>query len=328
MHNLQITTLLRCPMCRSDLQAKTGALQCDSGHSFLWQENIIDFSRCAAPSERQERSRKSFGVEWNEYYPQLGWSDRESAEETDNFLVYTRAMPSFFADKIVVDAGCGNGRYIKILNSIATPRPRLIIGVDLSDSVMLAARNCAVFDNVIFLRIDLNLLPEVLKAPVDYIYSIGVLHHTPDAAHAFRSLAECVSDGGFLSMYLYGKGNPVLEAVNVFLRNRVFQSWPPKLVYLFCVLLAIPGQLFRIKFFGPWLSDLVNRFVFVSQDVHNMFDAYTAGYTSFHDRKQIEAWYRGVGFDYVVEERSNRTSLHCIGHRVPARVAPVQMRTA
>ena len=82
------------------------------------------------------------------------------------------------------------------------------------------------------------------------------------------------------------------------------------------MLVAIPCQLFKIKFFGPWMSDLVNRFVFVSSDVHNMFDAYTAGFTSFHGRGEVEQWYREAGFDCVVEEHLNRTSLYCIGRAV------------
>jgi SAM-dependent methyltransferase len=324
MRRSLITTLLRCPLCRSDLTIEPAGVRCLGGHLFGLHENVIDFSTAtatmpaSASSHLQERTKKSFGLEWNDYYPTLGWSAAERAEEIDNFLITTKAIPSFFSNKIVIDAGCGNGRYINILNTISVPPPQLIIGVDLSDSVVLAARNCAGFDNVLFLRIDLNCLAEVLKDPVDYVYSIGVLHHTPDAERAFYSLAKCVRGGGFLSLFLYGKGNRILHKVNSFLRNRFFQSWPPRLVYYACVLFAIPGQLFRIKFVGPWMSDLIGRFVFVSHDVHNMFDAYTAGYTSFHERHEVEQWYRNVGFDCAVEERINRTTLYCIGQRVTA----------
>ena len=328
MHDPLITSLLRCPVCRSDIQPKTDAIQCDNGHSFSWRNNVIDFSHVIESNYLQERSKQSFGVEWNEYYPTLGWSDAESREEIDNFLIGTRAIPSFFSNRVVVDAGCGNGRYINIVNRLASPPPRLILGVDLSDSIELAARNCAAFANVVFLRIDLNLLPTVLKSPVDYVYSIGVLHHTPDAAQAFRNLASCVTEDGFLSVFIYGKGNSLLYRVNNFLRNRFFQPWPPRLVYWVCMLLAIPGQLFRIKFFGPWLSDFVNRFVFVSQDVHNMFDAYTAGYTSFHDRNEVEGWYRSAGFSYAVDERNNRTTLYCCGQRTASSAVQPAVKTA
>ena len=61
------------------------------------------------------------------------------------------------------------------------------------------------------------------------------------------------------------------------------------------------------------MLDFVNRVIFVSPDVHNMFDAYTAGYTSFHDRDEIEDWYRSHGFDCVVESQQNHTALYCIG---------------
>ena len=295
---------------------RADALHCTSGHSFPWRDNIIDFSVASRATHLQERTTHSFGVEWNKYYPRLGWAAPESAAEIDNFLIATKAIPSFFADAIVIDAGCGNGRYIGILNKISVPPPRLIIGVDLSHSVVLAATNCAQYDNVLFIRMDVNSLPDVIKAPVDYVYSIGVLHHTPDAESAFYSLARCVKDRGFLSLFLYGRGNPILYKVNSVLRNYVLQAWPPRLVYYLCALMAIPAQLFRIKFFGPWMSDLINRCVFVSPNVHNMFDAYTAGYTSFHERQEVEQWYRNAGFDCAVEERINRTSLHCIGQRV------------
>ena len=110
----------------------------------------------------------------------------------------------------------------------------------------------------------------------------------------------------------------VLYRVNCFLRNRFFQKWPHKLVYYLCVLIAIPCQIFRIRFFGPWMLDLIDRLVFVSPDVHNMFDAYTAGYTSFHEREEVQEWYRANGFDCVVESQLNHTALLCIGRKIKA----------
>ena len=69
MRNSLITSLLRCPVCRSDFQLRDDALRCEGGHSFQWRNNIIDFSRTAAPSQLQERSKNSFGIEWNEILP-------------------------------------------------------------------------------------------------------------------------------------------------------------------------------------------------------------------------------------------------------------------
>jgi SAM-dependent methyltransferase len=307
--------LFQCPKCHSGLSSQSNSLVCDNNHVFPWNRNVIDFSCAAEIDVTQKRSQQSFGIEWTQYYANLGWAPREFSVETEMFLTYTRAMPNFFANSIIVDAGCGNGRYINIINQIASPVPRLIIAVDLSDSIYVAAKNCSNFSNVLFLKMNLNLLPGVLKQPVDYVYSIGVLHHTPSAEAAFESLARCVKKSGFMSVYLYGKGNPLLYRVNSFLRNRLFQKWPHRLVYYLAVLIAIPSQLFRIRFFGPWALDFITRIVFISYDVHNMFDAYTAGYTSFHTKSEVEEWYRRNGFDCVIESQLNHTALYCIGRR-------------
>lgn len=313
-HFLQ--NLLKCPHCGSSFSLQTDGILCAQGHSFPHTENVIDFSSVDDIDSLQKRSKNSFGIEWSQYYSGLGWTSEELAAETEMFLTYTRAMPNFFSNRIVVDAGCGNGRYINIINKIVSPSPKLIIGIDLSDSILVAAKNCSKFNNVIFIRMNLNLLSKILKEPVDYVYSIGVLHHTPNARESFKNLARCVKPEGYMSVYLYGKGNPLLYKVNSFLRNQFFQKWPHKFVYYLAVLIAIPCQVFRIRFFGPWIADLVNRFVFISHDVHNMFDAYTAGYTSFHDRREVEDWYQAHGFDCVVESQQNHTALFCIGRNV------------
>ena len=308
--------LIRCPRCEGDVSLNAAALVCAVGHSYPYKENVIDFSAVDDVDQLQRRSQDSFGIEWTHYYSRLGWTSEELAAETEMFLTYTRAMANFFSNRIVVDAGCGNGRYINIVKQISFPPPRLIIGVDLSDSIFVAAKNCSKFDNVLFLRSNLNLLGKILKEPVDYVYSIGVLHHTPNARESFNNLIKCVKREGFISVYIYGKGNRLLCKVNSFLRNRFFQRWPHKYVYYLAVLIAIPCQIFRIRFFGPWISDLLNRFVFVSHDVHNMFDAYTAGYTSFHDKTEVQDWYHSNGFDCVVESQQNHTALFCIGRKV------------
>jgi SAM-dependent methyltransferase len=310
LHNL-----LKCPLCGSDFSLHPDIL-CAQGHSFPHRENVIDFSSVDKIDHLQTRSKQSFGIEWTQYYADLGWASKELSGETQMFLTYTRAMPNFFSDSIVVDAGCGNGRYINVINNISSPPPRLVIGIDLADSVFVAAKNCSNFSNVVFLKMNLSLLPKILKEPVDYIYSIGVLHHTPNAKESFDNLVRCVKKEGFMSLYLYGKGNSLLYRVNSFLRNRFFQAWPHKLVYYLAVLIAIPCQLFRVPFFGPWMLDFITRFVFISYDVHNMFDAYTAGYTSFHEKREVEEWYRSNGFDCVVESQLNHTSLYCIGRRI------------
>jgi len=110
--------------------------------------------------------------------------------------------------------------------------------------------------------------------------------------------------------------------MNSYLRNHAFRRWPRSFVYALCVSIAIPGQIFRLPFVGAWILDFVTRFVFVSHDVHNMFDAYTAGWTSFHDKDTVQHWYPENEMDCVVESRPNNTSLYCIGRKMGALQRP------
>ena len=183
MRNSLIASFLRCPVLpfrRPAAMIVMLSVRCRAFLSVAGQHHR-SLPR-GGPSDLQERSQEVVRNRVKQYCPTLGWSAAERAEETDNFLFATKAIPSFFSDKVVIDAGCGNGRYINILNSITTPPPRLIIGVDLVGGVVLAARTARSSTNVVFLRIDLNVLPLMHEGTVDYVYSIGVLHHTPDAA--------------------------------------------------------------------------------------------------------------------------------------------------
>jgi SAM-dependent methyltransferase len=188
----KLTPLLKCPLCGLDLRYGAANLFCRNDHSFSYHDNVVDFSTVQEINSIQQRSKQSFQIEWTQYYQNLGWASQEFPDEKHMFLSYTRAMPNFFMEKIVIDAGCGNGRYINIVNKITAPQPALIIGIDLSDAIYIAAKNSSSFKNAVFMKMDINLLPRILKVSVDYIYSIGVLHHTPDAQKTFSNLAKCV----------------------------------------------------------------------------------------------------------------------------------------
>ena len=55
----------------------------------------------------------------------------KETKEKSIFLNYTRLIPNQFKNKIVLDAGCGNGRYINIIKNFG---PKFVIGVDISEA--------------------------------------------------------------------------------------------------------------------------------------------------------------------------------------------------
>jgi len=289
--------LLVCPECRGALRldAKersgedvvTGTLTCASGHAFEITRGIPRFVRHELNAD-QARTRDSFGDEWTRLYPEHGHSTPEWQAERDIFLEYTRSLPSEYRGKLVLDAGCGNGRYAKLANDWGAR----VVCVDISTAVEIAQTNVGTRPDVAVVQGDLFKLP-FKQDLFDIVYSIGVLHHTPDARGAFRAIQPLVKPGGFFSIFMHGQGNRALYAT-----NRWIRSWTAKASYRttwnFClVLTGLAKMLLAIPFLGPVLYLAGRQVIFFSPDQHNNYDHFSAGFTSFHRKEEIRGWYAG-----------------------------------
>jgi SAM-dependent methyltransferase len=289
--------LLVCPECRGALRldaterkgdaAVAGTLSCEAGHAFPIVGGVPRFVQHELNAD-QARTRDSFGYEWTRLYPEHGHSTPEWQAERDIFLEYTRSLPSEYRGKLVLDAGCGNGRYAKLANDWGAR----VVCVDISSAVEIAQQNVGGRTDVAVVQADLFKLPFRTEL-FDIVYSIGVLHHTPDAKGAFQSIQPLVKPGGFFSIFMHGQGNRVLYATNRWLR-----AWTSKASYRttwnFCLVLTAMGKILdKIPFVGPVLYLVGRQVLFFSPDQHNNFDHFSAGFTSFHRKEEIRGWYSG-----------------------------------
>lgn len=285
-----------CPECKTRLTLEAGAvtdgdhvengtLTCASGHRFPIVAKAPRFVQHELNAD-QARTRDSFGYEWTRLYPEHGHSTPEWQAERDIFLEYTRTVPSDFKGRLILDGGCGNGRYAKLANDWGAR----VVAVDISAAVDIASRNVADRPGVDVVQADLFKLPFLPKT-FDAAYSVGVLHHTPDARGAFMSIRDTVRPGGWFGIFVHGQGNRAL-----YFTNRALRAWTSKAAYnttwnFSLVLTGVGKALVKIPFVGPMLYLMGRQVLFFSPDQHNNFDHFSAGFTSFHRKEEILRWY-------------------------------------
>jgi len=145
---------------------------------------------------RQSRHRRKFGWQWTHFTQ----ADERYAEQ---FLAWIAPVrPEFFANKVMLEGGCGKGRHTQLAASWGA---REVIGIDLSEAVESAFAATRGTPNAHVVQADIYKLP--FPQIFDYAFSVGVLHHLPDPRAGFKSLAEKVKPGGHLSAWVYGAEN-------------------------------------------------------------------------------------------------------------------------
>jgi len=161
---------------------------------------------------------RAFGYEWNVYrttspeedvltFFWLTGTDPALSSKLSVGDVFThdptaaelgRIDASTLAGATVVDVGCGMGKYLAVVSEHA----KMVVGLDLSDALTRARRLLRDRTNVHLVQGNILAAP-LAPAAYDLVYSVGVLHHTPDARAAFLRSASLVKAGGRLAVWLY-----------------------------------------------------------------------------------------------------------------------------
>lgn len=140
----------------------------------------------------EHRTRERFGYEW-------GWYRTTDGEFAVEFWDYLAPLTvSDLRAKVVLDAGCGNGRFALA----AAAGARAVLAIDLSDSVDVAFAAARQLPNVHVVQANLLALP---VKTVDVVYSIGVLHHLEEPRAGFARLVDRLALGGTIAIWVYSR---------------------------------------------------------------------------------------------------------------------------
>jgi len=215
-------------------------------------------------------------------------------EDAEVFLTKTGLTPASLAGRLVLDAGCGGGRYSRLLGTHGAH----VVGLDLSSAVDKAATACADLPNVQIIQADLLDIP-IPACTFDAAFSIGVLHHSPDPRRAFQQVADKVKPGGTLAVWLYRKNTWPQECLNSGLRA-VTTRLPARFLETACVGLGALGSI-------PVLKRTLNKAVNFSNHpdwtlrVCDNFDWYAPTYQSHHTVAELMRWFEEEGFSELQE---------------------------
>lgn len=311
----------------------------DFRREFSTQLSQIDFREPAAEETRSfealhRLTARAFGYEWNTYrvtsreedlvtFFWLTGADPKIYEKfdfNDVFSYYPTAEDvskidgSSLAGKTVLDVGCGMGKYLKVSSEFAGT----VIGLDLSDALTRARETVKDRPNVHLVQG--NILQSPLRSGfADFVYSVGVLHHTPDTHAAFLSSASLVAPGGRLAVWLYPKekepsayADRIHHIQDDIIRPITCRMPPPMLRLVSAVLGRLTfvrdNAVARHQATGSRLSGRIAHYAgTVAVGRHKdpeiaaflNFDWYSPQYRSYHSEEELESWYAEAGFSSV-----------------------------
>jgi SAM-dependent methyltransferase len=245
-----IVSLLRCPACRATLQLDGEQLRCTQCAAVY--PVVAGIPRFVP----KENYAANFGFQWNRFRQTQLDSHSGVSISRRRFLEQTGWTAADLAGKRVLDAGCGAGRFAEIALSLGAE----VVAIDYSSAVDACAANLGDHPRLNVMQADIYALP-FAPGTFDFIYSLGVLQHTPDVKRALLSLPPFLRPAGSITVDLYLKNAAMWTHPRVWLRPmttridgaRLFsmvERWAP-------ALLRVSRALDRVPVAGRFLRRMV-----------------------------------------------------------------------
>ena len=282
--------LLACPACKQDLKIETtasstqvietGDLRCINGHTYPIVRGIPRFVS-------SEGYASNFGFEWNLHNKtQLDTSTQHESEET--FMEKTGFRPEDLKGKVVLDVGCGMGRF----SDVASRWGATVVGIDLTSAVDAAHANIGERDNVHLAQADIFALP-FRDETFDVIFSIGVLHHTPNTRMAFDRLPQLLKPGGRIAIWVYASIMRAWSRMSSDVYRHVTTRLPKRVLYAMSHF-AIPWYYVnKVPYFGriTWRMLPMSEHPNPEWRVLDTFDWYSPKYQWKHSDSELREWF-------------------------------------
>ncbi len=199
---LRLLKFLICPSCQGELDLKIsvendceveeGSLTCrDCQREYPIVRGIARFVE-------SEGYAGSFGYQWNKYARLQLDSVNGTNFSRQRFYAITEWRPDELKDRLVLDCGCGAGRF----SEVALEAGAEVIAVDLSKAVDACRANLGRFPGLHCIQASIYELP-FRDRTFDYAFSIGVIQHTPKPRESVLHVTSRIKRTGHVGFWIY-----------------------------------------------------------------------------------------------------------------------------
>ena len=304
----RLLEIVVCPECKGELSLNVTSLEREE-----LKEGLLVCKGCAKnyPVKNfiprfvsTDKYVDTFSFEWNKFYD-VQLDILNNTDESDKtFRWKTGWKPEDLKGRLILDIGVGAGRFADVVSKWGGE----VVGIDLSFAVDAAQKNIGERKNVHIIQADIFNLP-FKKGTFDHMYSIGVLHHTPDTEKAFKEVASLLKKGGEFSVFLYALGHYHYFSD---LWRRITTKLPIKLLYYLSAVAVPLYYVHKIPFFGKAAQFLLPTANWPDRRWRwlDTFDWYTPKYQWKHTWPEVFIWFREAGFsDIQLMQENNESSL-------------------
>lgn len=202
---VELLERLRCPKSGSTLHLADGAtwdadevlngelINAEGDHTYPVRNGIPRF----VPNSNYA---DNFGMQWNRFARTQLDSHSGHPVSTGRFWAATGWDPASLKGQWVLDVGCGSGRFAEVALSAGAN----VVALDYSSAVDAVRANLKGRPGLHVVQGDIYALP-FDPGSFAFVYSLGVLQHTPDVAKSFAALPPMVAPRGRLCVDYYEK---------------------------------------------------------------------------------------------------------------------------
>ena len=207
---------------------------------------------------------------------------------------------SLVKSKIICEMGVGSGRILKNLIKLS---PKKIYAIEPSESIEVAKKNNEYSEvEILFKKIPGQMIN--FNNEIDYIFSIGVIHHIPEAEIVCKKVYESLKPKGKFVIWLYGKeGNELYLFIFNNLR-KITRYMPDKFLNLFSIFLNLflSIYIFFCKYLNlPLKNYMINVLKKCSFEKRKyiIFDQLNPSYSKYYTKQDVETLLTKSGFKKI-----------------------------